>query len=88
MYARMTQRVLGQALDLIDGLGGIRVTHEFRIEIARVIRLQQREPEIVHCENVFQKFRGLEIADSTCLASSVESVRCRVGASVEVVVVL
>src|SRR6266571_7052479 len=38
MDAGMTQRVLGEALDLVNRLGRIRVPDEFSIQIARMIR--------------------------------------------------
>jgi len=48
----------------------------------------QREPEIIHGENIFQKVRRLEVADTPGLANGIEAMRERVGALVKVVVVL
>ena len=48
----------------------------------------QRESEIVHGEDVFEKFRGLEVADAAGLARGIEFVGQRVGAHVEIVVVV
>ena len=85
--ARVAQGVFGQALDLVDRLGGIGVAHELRVEIARMIGRLQGETKIVHGENVFEKFRFLEVADTAGLARWVETVRECVGACVEIVVV-
>ena len=77
-----------QAFDLVDGLGRIGVADEFRVQVARMVGRLQREAEIVHGENVFEKFRGLEVADAAGLARGIEFVGQRVGAHVEIVVVL
>ena len=85
--ARVAQRVLGEALDLVDGLGGIGVPDEFRIQIARMVRRLQRKSEIVHGEDVFQEFGFLEVANASGLPRRVELMRERVGARVEIVIV-
>jgi len=43
MNARVAHGVLGEALDLIDCLGGIGVTDELGVEVARVIGRPSRE---------------------------------------------
>jgi hypothetical protein len=73
--ARMPHGVLGQSFDLIDRLCRISVPHEFRVEITRMVRLLQRKTKIVHRENVFQKFGGLEIADPARLPRRIEAMR-------------
>ena len=85
--ARVTQRVLGQSLDVVDGFGGVSVAYEFGVEIARMIRLLQREAEIVHGENIFQKFGGHGIADAAGLSRGIEAMSHRVRARIEIVVV-
>ena len=70
-------RVLGEPLDLVDGLGGIGVSDEFGIQVARMVRRLQRETEIVHGEDVFEKFGLLEVADASGLAGGIELVRQR-----------
>ena len=52
-----------------------------------MIRRLQRKTEVVHGENVFEKFRFLKIADAAGLARRIELVRQRVGADVEIVIV-
>ena len=69
-----------KALHLVDGLGGVGVAHEFRVEIARVVGRLQGEPEIVHGENVFEKLGRLEVADAAGLARGIEAMRQGVGA--------
>ena len=85
--ARVAHGVFGEALDLVDGLGGIRVTNEFSVEVARVVGRLQGETEIVHGENVFEEFGFLEVADAAGGAGGVETVSEGVGAYVEIVVV-
>ena len=48
----------------------------------------QREPEVVHGEDVFEQFGIVEIADAAGLARVVERMGQLVGACVEVVIVL
>jgi hypothetical protein len=48
----------------------------------------QREPEIVDRKNVFQKFRRCEVPNAAGLAASIERMRERVGAHIEIVIVL
>ena len=50
--------------------------------------MPQREAEIVHGDDVFEQFGVVEVADAAGLAGGVEFVRQRVGAGVEIVVVL
>ncbi len=86
--AGVAHRVFGEALHLVDGLGGIGVPDKLGVQIARVIGRLQRETEIVHGENIFEEFRFLEVADAAGLASRVQLVGQRIGADVEVVIVL
>ena len=82
-----THGVLGDAFHLIDRFGGIGVADEFGVEIARVVGRFEWKTEIVHGENVFEKFRFPEIANAASLAGGVKFARERVGASVKVVIV-
>ena len=68
-------------------LVGIHVAHEFRVQVARMIRRLQRQSEIVHREHVFQQLRFLEVANAAGLPRRIELMRQRIGARVEVVVV-
>ena len=86
--ARVAQGVFAQALDVVDGLGGVGVADKFGIEIERMIGRLQREAEVVHGEDVFEQLRVLEVADAAGLARGVELMREGIGARVEVVVVL
>ena len=85
--AGMAHRMLGEALHLIDSLGGIGVADEFGVQISRMIRRLQRKTEVVHGENIFEKFRLLKVADASGLAGRVQLVGHRVGANIEIVVV-
>src|ERR1700756_5280052 len=88
MDARVAQGVFREAFDLIDGFRGIGVPDELGVQVARMIGRLQREAEIVHGENIFQKFGLLEVADAASLARGIEFVRQGVGADVEIVIVL
>jgi hypothetical protein len=85
--AGVAHGVLAQALDVVDGLGGIGVADKFGVEIERMIGRLQREAEVVHGEDVFEELGVLEVADAAGLARGVELMGQRVGAGVEVVVV-
>src|SRR6266571_2295113 len=85
--ARVAQRVFGQALDLVDGLGGIRVAHEFGVEIARVVGRLQGETKIVHSEYVFEEFGFLEVADTARRSGRIKTVGQGVRARVEIVII-
>src|SRR6516165_6238034 len=85
--AGMANGVLGQALDLIDGLGGISVANELGVQITRIIWRLERKAEIVHGENVCQEFRFLKITDATGLARGIELTSQGVRARVEIVIV-
>ena len=87
MNARVPESVLALALVVVGGFGGEGVAHEFSVEIAGVIRRFQGKTEVVHGEDVFEKFGFLEVANSAGLARIVESVGEGVGAGVKVVVV-
>ena len=52
-----------------------------------MIRLLEREAEVVHGEDVFEELGLLEVADAAGLPRRIELVGQRVGARVEVVVV-
>ena len=87
MNARVAHGVLGEALDLIDGLGGVGMTNEFRVEVARVIWRLQGKTKIVHGENVFEEFGFLEVADAAGGPGGIETMSQGVGAGVEIVIV-
>ncbi len=85
--AGVAEGVLALALVVVDGLGGEGVADELGVEIAGMIRLLEREAEIVHGEDVFEELGLLEVADAAGLARGIERVSEGVGAGVEVVVV-
>jgi len=85
--ASVAQRVLGEAFDLIDRLGGIRVSDKFRVQITRMVWWFQRKTKIVHGEDVLQEFRFLEITDAARLACRVELMCECVGAHIKIVIV-
>jgi hypothetical protein len=85
--AGVTERVLALALVVVGGFGGEGVADEFGIEVTGMIGRLQRNAEVVHGENVFEKFGLLEITDAAGLAGGVEGVGEGVGAGVEVMVV-
>ena len=85
--SRVANGVFAQALDVVDGLGGIGVAVEFGVEIERMIWRLEREAEVVHGEDVFEQFGVLEVADAAGLSRGVELVRHGIGAGVEVVIV-
>src|SRR5581483_7148852 len=87
MNAGVTQRVLGEAFDVVDGLRGKGMAHEFCVQVTWMIRRLQRESEIVHGEHIFKKFRFLKISDAVRLSRGIELMGKGVSASVEVVVV-
>ena len=87
MDAGVAKHVFGEAFHLVNRFGGVSVADEFGIQIARVIWRLQGEPEIVHGENIFQKFGFLKVANAAGLARGIEPVSHGVGASVEIVIV-
>src|SRR5215469_10000493 len=80
--------MLSLSLIVIRRLRWEGVSHKLRIEIARMIGLFERKPEIVHGKHVFQELRLLEVPYSARLTSRIEQVRQRIRARVETVVVL
>jgi len=86
--AGVAQRMFGKPFHLVDRFGGIGVSDELGVQVARVIGWLQRKSEIVHGENVFEKFRFLKVPDAARLTRGVQLVRQRIRADVEVVVVL
>ena len=88
MHARVPRHMFRYALHVIETLGGEHVTVELGVHIQRVIRRPQRKTEVVHREHVLQQFRLIQVADAAGLARIVERVRQRVGARVEIVIVL
>ena len=85
--ACMAQRVLSEALDVVNRFRRIGVTDKLGVEISRVVRRLQGEAEVVHGENVFEKLRLLEIADAARLARGIELMRKRIRSGVKVMVV-
>ena len=88
VHAGVPQGVLHHALHVVEALGGEHVAVEFGVQIQRMVRRPQREAEIVHGEHVFEQLRIVQVADAAGLARIVELVRQRIGARVEIVVVL
>jgi len=86
--ARMSQHVLLNPFHLIDRLRRICVADKFRIQVSRMIWRFQRETEVVHCKNIFEEFGRLEVSDAARLPRRIELVCERVGAYIEVVIVL
>src|SRR5437016_5146688 len=84
----MAQRVLRQALDVVDGFCRIRVAYKFRVQIPWMVRRLERKAEVVHGEHVFEKLRFLEVADAAGLPRGVELMRGGIGTRVKIVVVL
>ena len=87
MNTSMTNGVLSEALHIVDGLGGIGVTHEFSIQVAGVIRRLQWESEVVHGKHIFQELRLLGIADPPGLARRIKLMRQGVRPRVKVMIV-
>ena len=85
--ARMAERVFALPLVVIGGLGGVGVADELRVEVARMIRLSQRESKVVDGEDILEKLGLFEVTDAACLTRRIESVREGVSASVKVVIV-
>src|SRR5882724_276483 len=86
--AGMAYGVLGEALDLVDGFGGVGVPNEFGVEVAGMVWRLEREAEVVHGEHIFEKFRFLKVTDTAGGTSGVEAAGHSISLSVEVVVVL
>ena len=74
MDAGVTNCVFGKAFDLVDGLGRKGMPHKFRVQIARMVWRLQRPAEIVHSEDIFQKFGVIQIANAAGLASWIKLV--------------
>jgi len=87
MHARVAHGVFAHAFDVVDGLGGKGVAHEFGVEIERMVGHLERPAEVVHGEDIFEEFGLLEVADAAGLARRIELVRHGVGAGIEVVAV-
>ena len=69
-------------------LAGIGVADELSVQIRGMIRRQERKAEVIHGEHIFQELGRLEVADTAGGTAGIELVGQRVGAGVEVVVVL
>ena len=67
VYARMPQRVLRHALDLVFALGRNVWPYEFGVQVKRMIRRPQRKAEIVHREHVFEQLRIVEVTNAAGL---------------------
>jgi len=85
---RVADGVFRLALYRVDALGGISVADKLRVEIARVVRLQQRPAKVVHRENILEKFRRLEVANASGLSTGIKLASHRIGLRIEVVIVL
>src|SRR5215469_15916092 len=79
--------MLGQALHVVNGLGGIGMADELRVQVARMIGWLQRKAEIVHGEYIFEKLRLLEITNAARLPRGIKLTRERIGACVELMIV-
>ena len=53
--AGVTQSVFSKPFGIVKGLGRIGVSHEFRVQVQRVVRRSKREPKIVDGKHVFEK---------------------------------
>src|SRR5689334_22176471 len=56
MDAGMPQSVLDQPLYIIDGFSWKGVPDKLGVQISRMVGRPQREPKVIHRENVFQEF--------------------------------
>jgi hypothetical protein len=83
----VTQSMLALALVVISRFGGEGMSNELSIKVAGMIGLFEREAEVVHRENIFQKLGLLKIPDTPCLARGVKGMSKGVGAGVEAVIV-
>src|SRR5215469_12826359 len=83
----MPQGMLGQALNVVNGLGWIGMADELRVQVARMIGWLQRKTEVVHGEHVFEKLRFLKITNAARLPRGVELMRDGVGACIEVMII-
>ena len=72
MDARVTDCVFGQPFHIIDSFGWVSVTDKFGIQVLRVIRRLQREPEVVHRKHVFEKLGFLKISNPAGLSRRIE----------------
>src|SRR6266536_5022571 len=68
----VAQRVFREAFHLIDGLGGISMSNEFRVQVPGAAWGLQWKPKVIHGEDIFQEFGLLKITDSSSLASLIE----------------
>src|SRR6266699_597919 len=80
--------MLSLSLVVIRRLRWEGMSHKLRVEIARMIRLFERKPEIVHGEHIFEELRLLEVPYPTRLTSRIKQVSQRIRAGVETVIVL
>src|SRR5450631_2823534 len=87
VHTRVADCMLCLPLHSVDALGRIGVTDELRVQITRVVWLQHGPAKIVHREHIFQKLRGLEVANASGLTTRIKLVSYRVCLSVEVVIV-
>ena len=88
MNPRVPNRMLGQPLHRIRSLRRKGVPDKLRIQIRIVVRWFERPAEVVHGEDVFEKFGVIEVANAAGRPAGVELVRYRVRPHVEVVIVL
>lgn len=87
MDSRMTEGVLALSLVIVRCLGWKRVPDELRVQVQRVVRLAQREAEVIHCHDVFEEFAVVEVPDAASLAAPIERMPKGVGATIKAVVV-
>src|SRR5437879_5345402 len=80
--------MLALSLVVIRRLRWEGMSHKLRVEIARMIGLFERKPEIIHSENVFEELRLLEVPYATRLTSRIQQVGQSIRAGVETVIVL
>ena len=85
--ARVPQRVLSQALHLVNCFGRVGMPNEFRVQIPRMVRRFQGETKVVHGKHIFQKLGFLEITNTARLPRRIQFVRHGIRLHVEVVVV-
>src|SRR6266699_1720063 len=75
--------MLSLSLVVIRRLRWEGMSHKLRVEIARMIGLFERKPEIVHGEHIFEELRLLEVPYPTRLTSRIKQVSQRIRADVE-----
>src|SRR5215469_1420918 len=87
MHTRVAYHLFGDALYVVEALGGIHVAIELGVEVGGMVCWPQRKVEIIHSEDVFQQLAVVIVANAAGGAGIVERVGGLVRAGVEVVIV-